>query len=386
MTPAMPKIFATLFFTALIFSCLSAQSPPDTPYPSSLIPHPSFELGIHAGTLLRHTPKLTVQTGQRVPGFDVGIRWRTIGRRDWQQMFGFPTVGLALSRFSLGEAAHGDLYCLTPNISFAWLRLRDWSLTLRLAGGAGYMTKPYDYFQNPDQNAIGSHFNAIAQFRLGAEYRLSGHLRLGVGGGLTHASNGGWALPNLGANIPTGYFSITYSPEKEAVAQKRLLQRKPERRLGGLLQMGAAWVEYIIVDGARHPVWSASAAAAWRFSKVNRLLLGVDWEFNRSVYAWGLQTTAFDTEAIAQRGATRWAVKLADEFLFGNLGVAYEMGFYVGKPDINQYVLTRQFSKLAVRYYLPGFQSLGVRPQVGLALKAHRAVAEYLSVNAGFSF
>lgn len=385
----MPKPFLLFGFIALIFNCLSAQSRADTAAiqpASSRIPHPSFEFGLHAGTLLRHTPKLTVRTGQRVPGFEVGVRWQTLGRRDWQQMFGFPAVGLSLARFSLGGAAHGDLYCLTPSISFAWLRWRDWSLTLRLAGGAGYMTKPYDYFKNPGQNAIGSYFNAVAQFRLGAEYRLNDHLRFGAGASLTHASNGGWALPNLGVNIPTGYFSIAYSPEKEAVAQKKTRQRIAERRLGGLLQMGAAWVEYIVVDGARHPVWSGSAAAAWRLGKANRLLLGVDWEFNRSVYAWGLQTTAFDTEAIARRGATRWAVKLADEFLFGNLGVAYEAGFYVGKPDINQYVLTRQFSKLAVRYYLPGISKLGLRPHVGVALKAHRAVAEYLSANAGFSF
>lgn len=377
----MPKFLPPLLFIVLIFNGLPAQTPVDSA--ERLEPRPAFELCWQTGTLLRHTPKLTVQTGQRVPGFEVGVRLPTLGRREWQQVFGFPVVGVAVSGFSLGGAAHGNVFCLTSNITFLPVRLKNWAIAVRLGGGLGYVTRPYGFFDNPGQNAIGSHFNAVAQFRLGTEFRVNAHLRATAGASLTHASNGGWALPNLGVNIPTGYFSIAYSPEKEAVARKKNIPCKSEGRFGGLLQAGAAWVEYIVVDGARHPVWSASGMATWRLGRANRLMLGVDWEFNRSVYAWGLQTTAFDAEAEARRGATRWAVKLADEFLFGRLGVAYETGFYVGGPAINQYVLTRQFSKVAVRYYLPSLPGLGWRPHIGLSLKAHRAVAEYLSINAG---
>lgn len=377
------RTFPLLLCIALIFKDLSAQMPAD-----SSRARVAFEAAFHAGNLFRHTPKLSIQTGQRVPGFELGLRFVTQGRREWQALQGFPIFGLALCRFVLGEAAHGTAHGLLPNLSVPIFRRKTWAAMFRFGTGLGYVARPYDYFQNPGQNAIGSHWNNITQFRLGAEIRLGGHWRALAGGSFTHFSNGSAALPNLGVNIPAGYFALTYSPENETFApRKRSVSRRPARRWGGQMQTGAAWVEYIVWDGPRHPIWSAAGAVTCALTRTNRAALGVDWEQNRAIFAWGLATTDFKTPAAARHGATRLTVKLADEFLFGNLGVSLETGLYVGqRAGLNHAIPAPIFNKLGIRYYFPPLFGARGRLFAGIYLKSHRINAEYISANVGLGF
>ena len=346
-----------------------------------------FETALHAGAVWRHTPKLTTRTGELLWGQEFGIRFQTTGRRDWQAWQRYPVFGAALMHFHLGAGSHGDGFGLLPNLSIPIVRSGWFAAFFRLGTGLARVTRPYDYFDNPGQNAIGSHWNNITQFRLGGEVRLGDHSRLNAGVALNHFSNGASTLPNYGVNLASGYVGLTWSPKP--VREKDFLPAQSDksmaRRVGGMLQMGFANIEYGAFDGPKYPVWAGSAAGYYHFNRVNRLLLGVDYEFNKAIYEYGLNSAEFESEAAARKGATRLAIFVADEFLFGHIGIQLQMGRYAGKRW-NQDVPKPYYNKLTIRVYFPQLFKTSLQPNIGIALKAHTTTAEYISMNAGLVF
>lgn len=344
-----------------------------------------LETTLHAGTLWRHTPKLTIRTGQPVPGQEWGLRWQTRGRRPWHQWQRYPAFGLALAHFRLGEQAHGHAWGLLPNLSVPILRSGRWLAAFRVGTGLGYITEPYDAFGNPGENAIGSHWNNFTQFRLGAEARLSANWRLQAGVSLSHFSNGASALPNFGVNLPGGYCTLAWSPKgvREADFVPAPGSKRATRRWGASVSGGLALVEYSIYDGPRYPVWALSGGVLFHFNKVNRLQGGLDYEYNRAVGVFGRQTGQFRSEQQARRGATRLAFTLADEFLFGPLSVQLMAGVYAGPAGYNQLISGPWYAKLTTRYYFPPVRHTPLRLYAGVSLKAHRSTAEYISFSLG---
>lgn len=347
----------------------------------------AFETNVYAAHIWRHTPKLTTQTGGLLWGQELGLRFQTTGRRDWHAWQRYPAFGVSVVHFHFGDGSHSDGYGLLPNLSVPVIRKGWFTAFFRLGTGLARVTEPYDYFKNPGQNAIGSCWNNITQFRLGGEVRLSNHFRLNAGAALSHFSNGGAALPNYGINLFSGYTGLVWSPHpiREPDFLPARTEKRATKRFGGSMQSGLAIIEYAVFDGPKYPVWTAAAAGYFHFNRVNRVVAGIDYEFNKAVYEFGRQTGDFETEAAARRGATRLAVFLADEFLFGPIGVQVQMGRYIG-GDLNRFVFKPNYSKLTTRYYFPAFSGTSFQPHVGISLKAHAFTAEYISMTAGLAF
>lgn len=347
----------------------------------------AIETTLHAGAIWRHTPKLTTRTGETLFGQELGLRFQTMGRRDWQAWQRYPMFGMSLVHFHLGADSHSDGFGLLPNLSVPIIRAGRFAAFFRIGTGLAWVTQPYDYFDNPGENAIGSHWNNITQFRLGGEWRLDGHWRLQAGGALNHISNGGSALPNFGVNLASGYFGLAWSPKplrKEDFLPARA-DKRATKRFGGMIQTGFANLEYGVFDGPKYPVWAGAVAGYFHFNQVNRAHLGIDYEFNKAIYEFGLQSGDFENKEEAKMGATRLAIFIADEFLFGPIGVQLQMGRYVGS-GLNQYVLRQNYSKLSIRLYAPKLFSTSLQPNIGITMKAHATTAEFISMNLGMAF
>lgn len=345
------------------------------------------ESTLHTGAVWRHTPKLSTRTGETLWGQELGLRVQTTGRRSWHAWQRYPSFGATLLHFRLGSGSHGAVWGLVPNLVVPIWRRPAWGLQFRVGTGVGYVTQPYDYFRNPGQNAIGSHWNNIAQFRLSGEIQCSPHVLAEIGASLNHFSNGASSLPNYGINLPAAFASLAWSPQvfRKIDFLPATEKQQAARRWGGALQSGLALVEYSAFDGPKYPIWIASGAVFFQLNRVNRIVAGLEYEFNDAVYTWGLQSTTFREKDAARRGATRLAVLLADEFLFGDIGIQLQAGIYTGK-NFNQIVQASWYSKLTTRYYFPALFGTPLRPNIGVSLKAHKAIAEYISLNAGLAF
>jgi hypothetical protein len=347
----------------------------------------SLEAATNFGIVWRHSHKLNTHTGELLNAQEIGFRFQTRGGRDWHQWQRYPALGIRLSHYRLGDGNHGDAFGFLPNLAVPLVRYNWFTAVFGIGTGVAWVTKPYNSFTNPGQNAIGSHLNNITQFRLGAEFRLSPFWRLQLGGSLNHFSNGGSALPNYGINLPTGYVGINWAPKgiRESDFVHSNASKSVKRHLGVQAQAGLALVEFSVADGPKYPIWQSSVAAVWNFNQVNRLSAGLDYEFNKAVDIYGLHVGTFFTDAEARKGATRLGFVLGDEFMFGNLGIQVMHGWYIGN-GFNQDVPKKVFNKLSIRYYLPAIPYTGIKPQLGVTLKAHSITAEYISWNLGFLF
>lgn len=370
------------YFPASLFAQQDAP-PPSSALGQSLV----LEAGVHYGKIIRHTPKITIRTDQAIVGEELGLHFRTWGQKPWHRKQHFPQFGLSLLHFKLGEAAHGEAFAALPSLSFYLARKPKMGAFFRIATGPSYITKPNDYFTNPTQNAIGSHWNSSVFIRTSAYFQPSSHVQWHAGFSFTHFSNGAAAQPNYGINITSGFLSLAYTPV--GISHDRFTgptkAPRPAHRWGALFHTGIAFVEYTVSDGPRYPIRIYSASALYRLNAVNRVFVGGEYEFNKAVYTWGLYSLTFLTEAEARRASSRIAVFAADEFLFGNVGIQLQSGLYVGN-GFNQYVAAKFYNKLAVRLYAPTIPHTRIQPHIGIYLKAHKIIAEHISLNAGIVF
>lgn len=348
----------------------------------------AVESGVHFGKILRHTEKITIKNNQRVWGQELNFSYQTYGRNDWNDWKRFPEMGLSFLQMNFGEGAHGRGIGFLPNLAVPFVFRENFDLRFRLGTGLGWVQKPFDHLKNPSQNAIGSHWNNITQFRLTAKWRPAGSNFSLVGGGVfTHFSNGGSKRPNYGINIPTAYLAAQFSPvlmQKSTFSPAKCSKKQPDYRWGGLAQVGISYSEIQVEGGPAYPIYAASVGLARYFSKINRGFIGLDWERHTGI-AWFLAHASGTPDEAEYRAASeRWLGWLGDEFLFGPLGVHLQMGVSLSRKS--QFVPSLLYNKLAFRYYLPGIGGSRLRPWAGIYLKSHRITAEYISLSAGLSF
>ena len=252
-----------------------------------------------------------------------------------------------------------------------------------LGSGISFLDRHYDILENPTNNAIGSGFNNMTQFRLNAGARLHPNWWLRAGGSFTHYSNGASEMPNLGINIPALFLGLKYVPgpleEQDFIRAEN--RAKPAHRWGMQVHFDMGFKETTVPGGPKAPIYVGSVAGMYRLSKVNHLQFGVDYEYHKSIYLFSLHSFTFFDKQEARQGATRWGVFLADEFLFGNISVYLQAGYYISNASILK--PWEIYNKLAIRYYLPPVGKPATRFYGSIYLKSHKIVAEYIAIGIG---
>ena len=361
----------------LLIPFLTAAWPPSDSTQGRLI---EWYMGTHQASFLRHNQKLTTQTGQWVPGLELGVQFPTNGHKNWEAAHRLPTYGLAVVGLYPGPEAHGFLTGVFPHLSLPLLRARWIQAYFRVGTGLGWTSHPHDSFKNSGENALGSYFNNITQFRFSATVPLGSFWKWELAGAFNHFSNGGYELPNLGMNFPGIYTGLVYAPNRnQGPISVPSFDRSIDQKWGWTLQAGFAKLEYGALDGPKYAQWSATLALTRYLHRYNRVGFGLDLEQHKGLEAWILANGNLST-----LGATRSGIFLSDEFLFGPLGIYLQAGYHVGLPQMNAALISRNFNKLALRYYWPTIRHSRVQIYTGLGLKAYKAIAECISFNIGF--
>ena len=366
----------TFWFICFIFSgVLSAQGL------KSWSVEPTFRFG----RVIKHTPKLTFDITEFSYGADVNFLFQTYGKKEWNQLQRYPLLGIALTYYRLGDPdLIGSAYGILPNINIPIRSPKDWKFYFQMGTGVAYLTQEFSEINNPTYNAIGSHVNTIAKFEFTASHRLNNLWILNGGFSVTHYSNGGSHLPNFGLNIPAISIGARYEPKP--VLRKDFIDHEitkdAVKKFGFTAHFALGYRERIISGGPSYPVYIGSIGGLYYLNRVNRLIGGVEYEFNKGVYEFGVHTFQFASEKEARRKSSRVMVYLGDEFLFGNWSVTVLAGAYTGNfAQINFPI----YNKLITRYYFPPIAGK-VRMHVGLYLKSHIVIAEYIGIGVGFSF
>jgi hypothetical protein len=173
-----------------------------------LIITPAF----HYGFIIAHHADMLFLTQGHVKISEICLTHPTHGEKYWNQLFKFPEPGISFCFFDLGNPQYlGNLYSICPYIDFPMTKGLRSKICFRAGGGLSYLTKPFDRVTNYKNIAIGSHVNGFMNFRLTLKQEITSRLRLDMGVGMSHCSNGAFKVPNLGLNMPTVDLGLGYS-------------------------------------------------------------------------------------------------------------------------------------------------------------------------------
>lgn len=345
-----------------------------------------FTLANHTGGIIKHTDKLTFTPPAFSTGLEASLTFRTYGRRDWEAWRKYPILGLSVHGFDLGSEQLGHSFGFYPFVDVPLLRRDQWQLFFQVGSGLAWLTRRNDRVRNPLQNAIGSNLNNVSAFRVHADWQLAPQWLLTGGFSFTHYSNGQARIPNFGINVVGGMLGVQYTPRPLTQQDFRPAAEPGTalRRWGLSTHAGMAFKEYFAVGGPRYPIYLGSIAGLYQLSRVNRLVFGVEYEYNEGVAVFSKLAWQHDTARERHRAASRVMVFAGEEFLFGDWALLLQAGTYVG--NIGDLIPYPVFTRLSIRYYLPPLPGSGGRFFAGVSLKSHVVTAEYISLGMGVTF
>lgn len=344
----------------------------------------NWDAGAEYGRIFKHSEKIAFSIPDHTYGVGVNFQYQTFGKKEWHQHHGYPLMGACIQYVNFGDPeVLGHAVALFPNITLKIADRPRWMVHFRLGSGLAWLNRPYDRLTNPDNNSIGSRLNNATSIRLVAGAPLSPRWAVFAGASFTHFSNGASQMPNLGINVPAISTGIRYTPEP--LGKEQLTRwpetRRPPRRWGGQGYLAMAYKETSFPGAAKWPVYSGSAAGLFRVSKVQNLILGMEYEYHPSIFHFSRHTFSARSTQEARQDAARWMVFLANEWMFGNTGLLIQAGYYVsGQSYLVPFPL---YNKLGLRYYFPPAGRPATQFFAGIYLKSHIITAEYISIGMG---
>jgi len=349
-----------------------------------------FQADAHIGGIVKHRTTIEFDTEAPAYGLDLSMYWQTKGNKPWQAGQQFPRFYLSARIQDLGNReVLGQALGLLGGMELNLFRRPKGALHFGFGFGYSILTKPFDRISNPSNNAIGSFGNNSITLHLDYERPIGKKLIYHLGFKLMHYSNGARKLPNLGLNIPALYIGIspnrgTYDQDFFSLDRDRVDKRLSNRFAFGVYTQYAQ-VEIRVPGGPNYPVYVFGADAYYHLNANHRSSIGYQYGYNSSIAVFGLHTGDFQTDSEAQVGASRHAINLGHEFLFGPWSVQLKTGFYVNRNS--GWLLPRPFYfQLSPRYYFLDLKQSRTRVYANIQLKSHLFIAEYISVGVGMVF
>lgn len=332
-------------------------------------------LDLHYGFILPlYTSSMDILIKGHVPAFEVDYVNKPVSQDNWLNAYHCPETGIAFFSAYLNNPAQlGIMYGAYPFINFHLKKSYNEGLNLRVGIGLGYMPVIFNAFDNHKNDVIGSHLNAMVNFRLNYHFYLSDDIRLETGLGLTHCSNGAFQTPNLGINLITANTGLSYciSGAKKCTERPFIDTAKTKKIENDFFAaIGGSEVEP--PGGERYLDITLSYIAFKRVSSKSKLGLGIDIMDNQA------NTERLKVDSVFLKNnlsITQFGLKAAYELTLGNLSLPIEMGGYLyTKYTGNGYV----YNRIGIRYYA------GKHFIANLTLLTHYAKADFIEWGIGY--
>lgn len=328
----------------------------------------------HYGYIISHRNNMSHLIKGHIYGAELNYIFRTNGKKPWQQYYKYPEFGVcALHLYLANPEQLGNMEALYPYTNLRLNKSRkNWKLNLRLGVGLAVVTKPFDRRTNYKNNAIGSYLNGFVNIRLAYAFMLSKSWRLDAGVGLTHASNGAIATPNLGLNLATVNLGIGY-----AIGNKDLVYKKDT-----IEQFKNKWVPVVIgvfgvremeqPDGPKYLAFGAQLNVYRTLNRKNRLGLGMEFRYNNATRRLYEDDSIYGS-TFKDIGTV--GTKLCYEFVINRVTLPVEFGYYLHKKQAS---FGMMFHRVGLRY------ALTKRVIANITLLTHWARADYFEWGIGY--
>ncbi len=374
-----------LFWCCLPMFCQAQENRLDSNWTSQQLDgNLAIELAWKRGAIFKHTTDFLPEITMPSHLFQMNLIKKTAGEKQWHAYYAYPELGLSLVYAHYGDKAiFGRGYGLLPSLRLL-TRTRHIHIHYHLGIGLAYISKPFDSFNNPTNNVIGSHWNNITMLMLGLEYAINTKWSCLATFSFTHFSNGKIQLPNLGINIPTLGANLRYNLTKKTKIEGILKESLPkwERKAVGLgFRLSYAFLEDGKPGGPLFPMYGGNLYLTKRANRFGQWHLGLEGNYYTFIHHFILNQAANEGRLI---GALKLAPYMAYEFLFGRIGGLLGLGVYAYNPFLPKAPF---FFKVGMQSYLkPTYERLGKNLFVGVYLKAHYFKADYVELGLGWLF
>jgi hypothetical protein len=329
------------------------------------------------GNIFKHTQEVSHLATGHPDGFLVSINKKSSGRKEWQQVYGFPDYGISFQAIDFKNNYLGKNYAIGLHYNFYFLKRH---LLLRVSQGIAFTTNPYDKENNNKNNAFGSKFldnnYILLQYQ---KQNLIGPIGFQTGFMLTHFSNARFKAPNSGINSYSFNFGLNYNFDKvKPIIKDSLLNSKSyAEKIKYNLAFRTGISEAPVVGIGQRQFYHVGMYADKRLNRKSAIQLGTDVFFSRYLKDYiQFSSVAFPDKKPVDPNTDykRVGVFVGHELFINKLSIETQFGYYVYKPfkyDIDIY------QRLVLKYYI------NKKLFTGIGLKTHKAKAEAAELTLG---
>jgi hypothetical protein len=277
---------------------------------------------------------------------------------------------------------------------------------LKFSLGLSYFTKFYDALENPENKAIGSSLTWNFQAFIYKSWDINDAIRINLGAGYLHDSNGHTQLPNAGLNKAMFSMSATsFFNRKRNVSEKKIVNREQENRNIYFLNVRNGWGMHELggtfgpVGGTQEGVYSLALSGGIIFNNHIKVRSGLTYRFYEQYYDFINTQNLPEYSDNPLANASNFNFFIGCEFLIGHFGIDVEGGLNLYKPFYKEYherfnhkghlkyVLNKLFSsRLGLKYYLYNtHERLKNNFFIGANINANFGQADFSEINIGYT-
>ncbi|HEY4967341.1 MAG TPA: acyloxyacyl hydrolase [Puia sp.] len=328
----------------------------------------------HYGFIDPNLPDLAYVLDSRPFLTEITLSSQTIGKKQWQQVNGYPELGVSFLYGNSGSKEYiGHVSAIVPFIEFFPYRSSRFYTGIRIGMGAAWVEKVFNPLTNYKNLIIGSHLNFCADLMVSAGILLFPRTWLDLGVSLTHISNGSVKLPNYGLNPIALSAGITYDLHPPLT-----MIRKPippfKKKWNYYLYTFAAFKEAAPLESPVYLVNVLSLEAMKDFSYTGRFGGGISLTYDRTLTNEIYNSPTFQWDGSKLK--LEVGLYLSYEYVAGNLSFPIQLGCYV----YNNYLSSSFYEEVGIRYRISNHWILGG------AVKAYLGHGDFIDWGLGYKF
>ena len=296
---------------------------------------------------------------------------QTTGSSDWQSSHNYPSWGVSYIHGNTGSKEYiGNMDAVYAFLNIPIIRTKKFTNNFRLGAGPGWVQNPYDIDTNPKNTIIGTKLNAYISLMFRNEIKILPKIYGNISLGLTHLSNGGTSLPNLGLNTPVVSAGVRYAFH-EPIVQTKMAIDSFRKRVSYRVSISSALKQIQLVGGPYNLLFVVQPEIVNHFSPNHSYGYGITFFLNP--YAemdkkkYNLESESTNTLQAGIFGAY--------EHYFGRLSIPLQVGAYV----YNQGKSPLLFQQIGMKYQLNN------KLNTELHVKTHLGKADFIHAGIGYT-
>jgi hypothetical protein len=323
------------------------------------------------GFIVAHRPSVVHVLQKHCRSLELNFTQTTTKRKGWEELYSFPEIGLGYQYFNLGNPQElGSAQGLFGLIKFKLINHKTNFLKTHLGFGVGYVSKPFNVEDNYKNLLVGSHINATITTGIEYQIRLSKKSEIISGINLTHYSNGGSNVPNMGINLAMLNIGLIYHLNEIHPIEKDTVNIDRSKSFEVLLAGGVTQI--YPPNSPKYGVGILTTDYLWPLKKKSVFTVGADAFLDKSHKAFLLQDSII-TDGVD--GFLRWGIHVGYGLRVGKCTGILQTGYYLFNPNK---IDASIYNTLSFRYHI------NEQWFVCFNLKSHFARADYFQYGIGY--